>query len=52
MYFHESEIFVKFVDSSTREFNCCDITDCSRVPPETAAYKKVIKTLKNHTCSS
>ena len=25
-----------------------DITDCSRVPPERVAYKKLIKTLKNH----
>ena len=30
--------------------NCCDITDCSRVPPdEQAPYNKLIKTLKIHS---
>ena len=35
--------------SSIRQLYCCDITDCSRMPPERAAYKKLIKTLKNHS---
>ena len=29
--------------SSIRQMYCCHITDCSKVPPERAAYKKVIK---------
>ena len=40
------KIFDKFVYSSIRQLYCCDITDCSRVPPETATYKNLIKTLK------
>ena len=36
--------------SSIRQLYCCDITDCSRVPPERVVYKKLIKALKNH-CS-
>ena len=40
--------FVKFVYSN-RHLYCCEITDCSRVPPEKAAHKKLIKTLKNHS---
>ena len=38
----------KFVYSSIRQLYCCDITDIRRVPPERAAYTKLMKPLKNH----
>ena len=41
--------FVKFVYSSIRQLYCCDITDIIPVPPERAAYKKLTRTLKNHS---
>ena len=47
--FIKSQIFEICIRSSIRQLYCCDITDCSRVPPERAAYKKFIKTLENHT---
>ena len=40
--------FVKIVYSSIRELYCC-YWDFSRVPPERASCKKLIKTLKNHS---
>ena len=47
MYFHEKwkfrEICVQF---SIRQFYYCDITDISTVPTESAAYKKLTRTLK------
>ena len=37
----KSENFVKFVYSSIRQLNWCDITDISTVQPERVAYKKL-----------
>ena len=45
---HEKSNCVKFVYSSIRKNFCSDIKFYSRLPPERAAYKKFIKTVKNH----
>ena len=44
MYFHEKLNFVKFIHISIRDLHCYDITDFSKMPPERATYKKLIKT--------
>ena len=55
IYFHEKLNFVQFVSSSIRQLYYCDITDCTECQSasvESAAYKKLIKTLENHISSS
>ena len=47
--FMKSKHVVKFVYSSIRQLYCCDFTNISTVPPERAAYKKLTRTLKNHS---
>ena len=51
MHFHEKWKFkfVKCVYSSIGQLYCCDITYISTVQPERAAYKKLTRTLKNHS---
>ena len=49
--FMKNENFVKCVYRFIRELYCCDITDISTVPLARAAYKKLNRTLKNHSSS-
>ena len=50
MHFHKKyPFFFILLYSSIRQLYCCDITDISTVPSERAAYKKLTRTLKNHS---
>ena len=40
--------FVCTVPLDSAVDTCCDIRNCNTAPPERAAYKKLMKTLKNH----